>query len=634
MQQGVLDDYLQQLHDEGELDSSGQITLDPTKAREKLATSRFLHAAEGMLAVVGAALLARSSWVRIARNRNRIVVLSSAGLETSADLRELFSAMFSGTQPAAAKELALALNSLYPKHCQALTVEVQLGEELWMGEFRGSEWVAQPLMPPADWPAHVVQRITLVRPPAWRRPWEWLQTRLRGLDDLNVLRRRTRWSPVPVEFQAGQEFKSSWELDPPEFPTPALASLSVESQNSVLALPDYLQRPVGLFHWSIRSRARTSLRGALLAGPGDLSTVTIVYRGLTMARHQFASRKLPFEGVLNTEVLDLDASRQQIVNNNRLWNLTGQLRIWISQALAAWLLQLQDDDLDGELRSRLLTLSAGLQAQKKDAEVFQALGHLRIYPVARANEVSYLSWRELDELVQRYGGLHWRAAHKEAVWVHGRPVVPAWRQEWATLIRRMNWKRVDSTRILNRFQSLAPRLEEARRSSLLEFSLRLEHDLKGRLFLPASFGLSLLQIDWGGQPYDSLDEPLFRHFPPSLMVFVDGEFCWSFEEATKQILHLVRTAVWEQAGELLRAFVEAGIRHPEHFCSLVRLWQTQHQKRQRLLADLPSEVLSYRFYSELFSEITLATMMESSEEWSARVPDELKTPISWLKRES
>jgi hypothetical protein len=637
----VLEEYLQELSDEGELDSAGAITLDPGKAREKLASNRFLHAAEGILAVVGAALLAQSHQVRILREGQRITVLSTGALAAE-DLRSLFTAMFSDHQPAPAKELALALNSLFPKHCTEVRVElVQPDSTLLCGYFLQAEWVVSQQPITHSWPGEFSQSVVIQRPSPWHRPLQWLLDRVRGLaiDDLHILRSRTRWCPVPVQFAKGASYASSRELLPVAFPGGAWAYLNAQSYNPVLQLPPYPDIPPGLYRWEISSRARSSLQGALLRSDGDDSTVTIVYRGLTMARHRFKSRLLPFEGVINTEVLDLDASRQQIVNNSRLWNLTGQMRTWIAQAVSAWIGQLDNQTLTTQDRRRLMDLLVGLTTAKKDAVIFEGLRDLDILPI---DGRGYVSVRQLESLVEQFSGLHTAPQEtKNAVWLHGRPVVNEYRQPWSNLRKRFRWAKVDASPALNylRRGSRAPVPPDP----LLQFGPLQGSDWKASLSLPSRFkDETFIQLRWGGEPFELVTDPCFTGVQQSYVIDLDGHYSDSFRDADRRLIRELRAVLWERCEELLvelcrqcylkQEIPEAQLPYPglEDVCSWVYVYLSTHKGSRRKAESLPAEVRAYPLFLE-GRAVYLGQLLNHRGDWSELIPNVEHTPLQWIR---
>lgn len=137
----MLDDYLQQLVEEGDLDSQGRITLDASKARQKLADSRFSLSSEALLAVIAASLLGGARQVKVAFLRGGWTLSSDARPPEPDDLAHLMRDMFRNEQPAVWKELALAFNSLYPKFCSSL--EFVSGQR--RGWFEAGEWKVQPI---------------------------------------------------------------------------------------------------------------------------------------------------------------------------------------------------------------------------------------------------------------------------------------------------------------------------------------------------------------------------------------------------------------------------------------------------------------------------------------------------------
>ncbi len=390
----VLDQYLDELQSEGDFDSEGRFTLVSAQAREKLAAHRFAARLEGLLAILSACMLGECSWIEV-DNRHLSWNFSFDTLLPEWDeFCGLLERIFTPEQPLWLREMALALNSLYPKHCQSLTWKLPNG---WVGQFLPEGWQCQKL---ASQPFHSIE---LKLPSGWMaRLTSFFQSR----KEQKILRWRTRWSPVPVRFPQ----QSSYQMDPPRVPSGAVALFHVESEHPGLGLAPYADPP-SIFQWRRSTEARTSVRAALLPGSGK-SQVWIHFRGLLFARHSFTSKGFCVEAVLNTDSLDLDASRAHIVNNQRLNQRLAALTNWVLEGLAVWLTQ-----GSAQIEQRALCLNL-LQTRRHTQKLGTILKQLSLFQLADGTPCSF---QLLQESMGRSRILYW--AKQGPAKLHGLPIL-------------------------------------------------------------------------------------------------------------------------------------------------------------------------------------------------------------------
>jgi len=554
----VLDDYLEQLTEEGDFDSDGQFTLDPEQARKKLASSRFMRCAEGILAVLSASLMADCTMLRVQQGHNSWVIESDALPPGGAKMKSLLENVFNEEQVPWLREMGLAFNSLYPKHCIWLRWETQDGE---MACFQDGEWVHQSGQGPIPW-----QRITIQQHSLWKRPWQWLQQRWLGVNEEKILKSRTRWSPVPVGFP-------DQSLGPPAAPPEALALFYVESRVAGLGLPDYAQAP-DVFCQQRLTHARSSLRGALLAPKEDhkdnVSQILLVYRGITMAQHRMSLQGFCFDGVLNSDSFDLDASRQRVVQNPRLRQRTQAVRDWVYQGIAAWLEQVPLEDSNVQLK---LILRRALMQMNQSKTLRKALGRQRILPLADGE-----SWISLDDLAQsleRFGALYYMMGGGPANLLE-RPLLAE--EPSKRLLRLLGQPRVvDASPWVKSSQAVFPS------EKVFAFAT---HTLGcAEVVLPLTFGpFDEMTILLGGQPLVRENQPLFEGIPTCFRITVSAPLDEPLEKAAahyrKEIRDKIRQHVQGWIEEMLEVAISGALMrlHSQHFCSLMLIWRQFHRK--------------------------------------------------------
>ncbi|MBS2039777.1 hypothetical protein JST97_32635 [bacterium] len=561
----MLDDYLQQLVDEGDLDSQGRITLDASKAREKLAASRFSLSSEALLAVIAASLLGGARQVKVACFARGWTISSDARPPEPGELANLMQDMFRHDQAPVWKELALALNSLYPKFCASL----ELVSGARRGWFEKGEWKVQPI--PVPEPGWVLQ---LTHHPSLRQWWRWLTRRWARISDLQILQARTRWSPAPVLFEEKGQWRSSFELDPPLLPDEALATMHIQCPISGLDLPDYANSQQLYCHHRV-TRARTTLRCAILPGDPRSSQLLLVYRGLTLARQHLVGNVVRFHGVINTDSLDLDASRQHIVENKRLRQRVETVRQWVLEGTAAWVRQLNPEGLQPELHAFLLELLNRINLSQNQKALLEALDRM---PLLTLGDGSYASLGEMRQSLERFPALHYGPVRE----IHDRPVLHP-ESNLKKLSRIFRVPTLDVTPWLK-----LPELPQPVRPIVEQFAIR-GPNWEALVELPRDYSLLTNRVVMRrkGVPFGLEGEPLFRT-PTCFHIFLDGEFDGALDVAQKQLLEELKAAILEGLEDWLKRLrASASDRlvekiSLEHYASLLCLWMRGgHGKHRR-----------------------------------------------------
>ena len=572
----MVDDYLQELVEEGELDSHGCITLDPAQARKKLADHRFLHCLEGLMALISANLLAAATQVRVHRDGRLWEFLSDGHPATPEQLDNLLRDLFRAEQPQQLRELGLAINCLYPKHCDS--VKVQVGER-WASFASDGSWKLHTETVPAL-PPPFAQKISVQQHKPWSQLWEWFKTLWHPSDNLRLLRRRTRWSPAPILFEEGGGWVSSYDHDPPQAPRGALAMIGIDSTSPALRLPAY-QAPPDLFHFERRSRAKSSLRCALLPGDPGENSLLLVYRGLTLAHHQVRSSVFHFEGVLNTESLDLDAGRRQIVPNQRLRQRAETVRQWVNEGAAAWIQQLDPENLSDDLRETLFAAVLRLTPAKALAKLEAALARLPL--LALSDGVGWTSLDALRASLKRFEAIHFSS--RGPALLHERPLLRGDAEGLKPLSKLLGTTLLDSQPWVGQLQGSQPHYDPSQ--DYLASTL-VGADFEAQVHLPLHFqsGNRLVMLRQG-QPFHSTQAPLFEHVPCSFHVFLDGCYDGRLDRAQDRVLESLRQQILDKTEEWLDQMQKEADQgqlarlHDEIYCSLLCLTRNPAPHRHR-----------------------------------------------------
>ncbi|MBN9415583.1 hypothetical protein ABS71_04230 [bacterium SCN 62-11] len=559
----MLDDFLQQLVEEGDLDSHGRITLDASKAREKLAESRFSRSSEALLAVIAAALLGGATQVKVGCSRTAWTLECDAAPPAPAQLEHLMRDLFRKDQPALLRELGLAFNSLFPKFCTAL--EILAGDR--RGWFEGGEWKTQPVpVPTPGW------ELRLQRPSSLSDWWRWFTRHWASATDLQILQARTRWSPSPILFEEKKgQWRSSYELDPPTLPPATLATLYIQSPIPGLGLPDF-PGSEGLFCHQRKTRARTSLRCLILPGDPRASQILLVYRGLILARHHLNGQVVCFHGVLNTDSLDLDASRQHVVQNQRLRQRIETGRQWVLEATAAWIYQLDPGKLSEELVAFLREFLNRLNLSSNHQTLLTALEPM---PLLLLGDGSSLTLRELRESLVRFPALH---TGRQAS-LHDRPLLHPERNNLKKLSRLLKVPVVDATP-----WCLAANNKEDVSFEPFERFVVGSETWEATVVLPRHWGDNFLVLNRNGERFWSDHKPLFP-VPVSLMITLDGSYDGTLESAQKSILDELRQAILTRVDPWLDQLqqMSPSKSHLEHYAALLCLWMRGQSGKTRRL---------------------------------------------------
>ncbi len=611
----MLDDFLQQLVEEGDLDSHGRMTLDASKAREKLAESRFSRSSEALLAVIAAALLGGARQVQVACLRTRWEFTCDATPPSPTEMENLMRDLFRKDQSPLLKELGLAFNSLFPKHCIGL--EMLAGDR--RGWFEGGEWKTQPIpVSTPGWELRIRRQSTLKE---W---WRWLLRRWAPVSDLQILQARTRWSPSPILFEEKGKWRSSFDSDPPTLPSGTLATIYLQSQITGLGLPDYPGADA-FFCYERVTRARTSLRCAILPGDPRASQLLLVYRGLILARHHLNGQVVCFHGVINTDSLDLDASRQHVVQNQRLRQRIETARQWILEGTAAWLRQLDPDKLNGDLLLLLRELLNRLNLSANHQPLLSALEPLPLLVLGDGK--SSLTLGEFRESLVRFPAVHtgFQAS------LHDRPLLYPERNNVKKLSRLLKVPIVDATPWVREAQS-----PEALSVEPFERFLVRGQNWEATVVLPIRWGENHLLMRRDGQTFWRERGPLFK-LPVSLVISLDGSYDGTLEFAQKSITDEVRQAILDKVEDWLnqlQSYAQQGMIgkvHLQHYASLICLWMRGNPKTKR---RPPAARLAYAYVVPTMDGDrvhSLAQLVQDAEQLEQLGPgDPVRVLAEWL----
>lgn len=540
----MADAYLRQLQQEGEFDSPGVITLDPEQARNRLAQYRFHHGVEGLLSVLSAYLLRGASCVRVVRQGRRFEFLSDAAPPSRAELQDLLSSMFSSAQPVALRELGLAINSLYPRHCTQLSLEVEGG---LLARFEGKEWCLRES--PETLSAPFRQRLSLTQHWLWSKLWRGF----RAPSDESILQARTRWFPIRVEFAHRGTWASSYQLDPPTACREALALISVFSGNPALGLPAYCDPPA-VVHWERSQASHSSFRAQLLPGNPQDSALRLVHQGVTVAEYPVHSPWVRFLGVVHSERLQLDLSRQYLIQDDALKEFLKEVQSWVEEGLCAYLWSLPDHPSKEVLRQL-----REIFVRRPGPAVLAALAR---FPLIRLADDSYLPWERVAASLKQFERVH--VASRGPGWLHDRPLVSK-HQDQKALKHVSRAKLVDC----EEFVDFSGRTQEPESTPIWR-QLSLEGpDWEGRAELPEDVvAENWVEFRRCGKPLWHSGDPLFPQIASCMRVYVDGEMSGNLHMVQQRLLGELRKNLSVAAYQLIEGISDTQS-NPWQSCSLM-----------------------------------------------------------------
>lgn len=305
-----IDAFLGQFEDEGHLDSSGQFTIDPTRARDKLAHFLLSETRQYLLKLVqaGVALGARSltleSSIWGAQFEMNGVSLPAQQLRNS--LLHLLSPNPDG-QHRGLRHLGIAINTIIESRPSGI----------WMGTWDGSQgeqiqWRHRCCDVQAwksEGSARIVLKISRNPQDVLAQTWEFLSQRyviemftgaLEGLDgDRQLLWKRVKWCPIPVKLNG--------RLVP---------EATLHCRNSQLKWTELLPGDPGIRRWTgLRKPAAPSPVTAVSTIPA-FGLVEWVFDGVTVG-----SESAPEAGngaVLSAHACNTDLSGLSILNDDVL----------------------------------------------------------------------------------------------------------------------------------------------------------------------------------------------------------------------------------------------------------------------------------------------------------------------------
>ncbi len=256
-------DLLEDLRQDGQVDSTGRFTLDAAKAREKMKRYQLPDPHQYVLQVVQSAVAGGATVLDVLVDADDCWINYDATPPTSADLQGLFNHLFgSGRDPEerSLRALATGLNSalaLDPSWIRLEAWDGRQGRTLLMEA--GGEQIT-PFTPPSGQPPGV--RIHVRR----RHTWRVLGRFLRGIvamhPEARALHDRCRWSPVPIQVNGRR-------VEPGTVASDALLTFEVEGPGyrAALALPR------GLLERSILEVVMDGV--TFEAGPLDLGPLAV-----------------------------------------------------------------------------------------------------------------------------------------------------------------------------------------------------------------------------------------------------------------------------------------------------------------------------------------------------------------------
>lgn len=294
---GILED----LRQDGRVESTGRFTLDAAKAREKMKKYQLQDPHEYVLQVVECAVAAGASDLDLQVDADDCRIRSSGWSLGQDQLQNLFSSLFGADRDAAGRSLralAISLNSALALDPAEVRLDSWSGTEGWtLFVDPGTERVER--LPASPWPAGRAGVGLLVRR---RRSWRVLGRFLRGLvalqPEAQAVCDRCRWAPLPITVN-GRSIQQEADLGEYVF----RRELQGKGYRAVVVLP---AEPLG------QSRLELVMDGVQLEG-----------KTLSLGK----DHPLEVRAVIQASGLTRNASRSEVVEDEHWRALLADLRL-------------------------------------------------------------------------------------------------------------------------------------------------------------------------------------------------------------------------------------------------------------------------------------------------------------------
>ncbi len=396
---GSIENFLDELQEEGEVDSIGSFSIDYERARQPLA-----EFSDGLLLILSAVLIGGATRVQVIQVRSSWSILFDAPPPKPESVKNLPNLMFDiGTDPWL-RELGLAFNGLFPTHCEAIHWNAATGSGLGAGFCKG-QWSLERV---EDQPSQLI-RLEPLRSYPWQLKF-WVGHR----QIYQALQGRLGLFPIDLEIN-GKPVDRPFEDVVGEWPFVHIRFTSNDPLFTIRRVTRFSQA------FDFNSNLRCSMLCNVKAGNGQ-GRLILVYRGITMGDFCLAMPGLAVMAVVHTDRVDLDLSRRKVIENQRLENLTSLIKMWIWKGLVQWAQHLSPEQVASG-RDRLLELSINLSSKR--LKLSRILAELPL--VQAADGQSCFSLEELRESVSRFGSLFCCGPIVEqgAVHFHERPLISA-----------------------------------------------------------------------------------------------------------------------------------------------------------------------------------------------------------------
>jgi hypothetical protein len=547
-----LDDFLDELKEEGELDSVGSFSIDYSRAKQP-----FLELSDGILLILSALPFGGATKVAVQQMGPTWTLEFDASAPTRETLKNLLHLLFDQQTDGWLREIGLAINGLFPSHCSEICWDSGLG---YRAHFSKSEWLFE------DATSRPTQEIRLQLARSY--PWQlkfWLGSKRL----LNPLMQRLNFYPIPLEINGALK-KPDPQMGLPAF---SRLSLRVSSLNERFHLGEVA---VTLEHLT---RLNCSMLAAVTHLGTDSKTVSelrIIYRGLDMGCIPVTLPGFGLQLVVHTDRVDLDLSRRQVVQNERLQNLVTLTKRWVIRGVTAWTQQIRSSELQAVDRIHLLKLCSAVRSKK----LREGLFGLPLVPAS--NAVTSFSLEELAHSVRRFGRLC-AASTPLPKYLHDRPVIAKIEdQALSDQVQRMLQTRI---LIVDRWQveDDVPLSQEGRL-----FSLGFERgDWKAQLIAFRQPGPSgIVKLLRRGRFFARQNEIKFlRNMLSEFVIEVDFDADESLDSSLPRILKELPKQILADLPTWLSQLCQMNEPSPEfreRFCQLLSLRQKYHTRKELL----------------------------------------------------
>lgn len=311
-------DLLEDLRQDGRVDSTGRFTLDAAKAREKMKQYQLTDPHLYVLQVLQGAIASGATFAHVKTDADDCWVRHDGRPLSAEQLGALFHSLFASDRDVDARplrELAIGLNALTGLNPSSVRLECWDGAAGAALTLRDGTESVQPLAA-CPWPEGGAGVHLHVRQ---RHSWRTLARFFTGQPEAAAVRNSCRWSPVPITVN-GERVNAEPDLGP---------------------------------HVLVRDLEGPGFRARLVVpqAPADSSTVDVVLNGVRMPRKELKPVPLEVRAVVWATGLTKNASQSDVVDDAAWKGLATSLRAHVRDLVIAMAAEPRDEYLPHLVRT-------------------------------------------------------------------------------------------------------------------------------------------------------------------------------------------------------------------------------------------------------------------------------------------